>query len=219
MEITYLLRILVSAACGIAIGYERKNRNKVAGIRTHFVVAIGSALIMIVSKYGFQDQIGWESIGIDPSKMASQAVSGVGFLGAGIIFMQKHTIKGLTTAAGIWATSGIGLALGAGLYFIGIASTLIIILGQVFLHSKKTFLSSPRTEVLILDIEDNDIAMKEIEKTLNHKKVFINGLKTRRLGEDDSIHLRVAISISENFNLQGLVWELQSNSFVRSVEF
>ena len=104
-----LCRIIIAGICGGIIGYERKNRNKEAGIRTHMIVALGASLIMIVSKYGFADILGEQGIALDPSRIAAQIVTGVGFLGAGMIFMRKNTISGLTTAAGIWATSAIGM--------------------------------------------------------------------------------------------------------------
>jgi putative Mg2+ transporter-C (MgtC) family protein len=144
IQLDYLLRLFIAALCGVAIGLERKNRMKEAGIRTHFIVALGSSLIMIVSKYGFKDQIGWQNLALDPSRIAAQVVTGVGFLGAGIIFMDKETIKGLTTAAGIWATAGIGLAIGSGLYLVGVVATVIVIVGQILLHCKIKWLSSPK---------------------------------------------------------------------------
>ena len=109
----YILRIILAGICGMIIGLERKNRSKEAGIRTHFVVACGAALMMVVSKYAFFDIIckgiyeGVE-VRLDPSRIASTIASGIGFLGAGMIFVHKNTITGLTTAAGIWATSGVG---------------------------------------------------------------------------------------------------------------
>jgi len=138
-ELQYALRILLAGICGIIIGMERKNRSKEAGIRTHFVVACGAALIMIISKYAFFDVIGQglyagADIRLDPSRVASTIASGIGFLGAGMIFVQKNTIKGLTTAAGIWATSGVGMAIGAGMYLLGLASTVMILLAQILLH-------------------------------------------------------------------------------------
>ena len=96
-ELKYLISILVSVILGFAIGYERKLRFKEAGIRTHTIVCVGSALIMVVSKYGFGD-----SAEADASRVAAQIVSGIGFLGAGIIIYRKHEIHGLTTAAGVW---------------------------------------------------------------------------------------------------------------------
>ena len=104
------LRILFAGLLGAAIGFERKNRNKLAGVRTHAIVALGAALMMVVSKYGFPDVDKF-----DASRVASQIVSGVGFLGAGIIFVKNNTsVSGLTTAAGIWATAGVGMSMGAG---------------------------------------------------------------------------------------------------------
>lgn len=118
----YILRIIAAGACGILIGLERKNRSKEAGVRTHCMVACASALMMIISKYGFADmQIGAEGVcGADGARIAAQVVSGIGFLGAGMIFVHKNTITGLTTAAGVWATAGVGLAIGAGMYVVGI---------------------------------------------------------------------------------------------------
>jgi len=141
VELIAVLRILLAGICGGIVGLERKNRSKEAGARTHCVVACGAALIMIVSKYAFFDVgelaglVGFGGeIRLDPSRVASTIASGIGFLGAGMIFVHKNTITGLTTAAGIWATSGIGMAIGAGLYIIGISATLAILMAQVLLH-------------------------------------------------------------------------------------
>lgn len=106
-EIKYLISILVSVVLGFAIGYERKLRFKEAGIRTHTIICVGSALIMVVSKYGFNDTPDY-----DASRVTAQIVSGIGFLGAGIIVYRRHEIRGLTTAAGVWATAGVGMASG-----------------------------------------------------------------------------------------------------------
>ena len=130
----HLLRVLLAGACGGLIGLERSSRQKEAGIRTHVILALGAALIMVVSKYGFDDVIVLADVALDPSRLASNVITGVSFLGAGVIFVRGGSIKGLTTAAGIWATAGIGLALGAGMYALGLFSTLLIILIQVALH-------------------------------------------------------------------------------------
>jgi len=127
-NLEFILRILVAGLCGMFVGMERKNRSKEAGTRTHFVVACGAALIMIISKYAFFDVIGNElyngaDVRLDPSRVASTIASGIGFLGAGMIFVHRNTISGLTTAAGIWAISGVGMAVGAGMYVGGIAVT------------------------------------------------------------------------------------------------
>lgn len=161
-ELNLIFRMLIACICGIAIGFERKNRAKEAGIRTHCIVACASAMMMIISKYGFGDLIDAAAdidadIRLDPSRMAQGIVTGVGFLGAGIIYIQHSTIKGLTTAAGIWATSGIGMAIGAGMYIIGVSATLIILLAQIVLHAKNIFMVSHKPKTLkIYDVEEDN---------------------------------------------------------------
>ena len=116
----YVLRMIIAGCCGFVIGLERKNRSKEAGVRTHAVVACASALMMVISKYGFSDTAANIAgmRGADGARIAAQVVSGIGFLGAGMIFVHKNTITGLTTAAGVWATAGVGLAIGAGMYVV-----------------------------------------------------------------------------------------------------
>ncbi|QXE19808.1 MgtC/SapB family protein [Clostridium sp. 001] len=124
-----ILRLLLSGVLGALIGFERRSHSKQAGLRTHFVVAVGSALIMLVSKYGFWDLVGMNSVSLDPSRVAAQVVSGVGFLGAGTIIVEHQFVRGLTTAAGLWATAGIGIAIGAGMYIPGVGATVLIVIG------------------------------------------------------------------------------------------
>ena len=138
-----ILRLLAACLCGFAIGIERTNRSKKAGVLTHVVVACGAALIMIVSKYGFYDMY-MDISKHDPSRIASNIVTGIGFLGAGMILVNKRSITGLTTAAGIWATAGIGMAMGAGMYVIAVAGTVIILAAQFLLHSKAKILREPQ---------------------------------------------------------------------------
>lgn len=135
-QMVCVVRLLLASICGFAIGIERTNRLKDAGMRTHLIVCMGAALMMLVSKYGFFDvSVMGEFFKADVSRIASNVVSGVGFLGAGIIFVRNRSITGLTTAAGIWATAGIGLAMGAGLYVVAIAGTVIVITAQSLLHN------------------------------------------------------------------------------------
>ena len=108
LNVDFMLRLLVAGILGAIIGLDREYRAKEAGYRTHFLVSLGSALIMIVSQYGFQEIIKENSVTLDPSRVAAQVVSGIGFIGAGTIILQKQIVRGLTTAAGIWATAGIG---------------------------------------------------------------------------------------------------------------
>ena len=132
IELVCLVNIFLSVILGFAIGFERKHRLKEAGIRTHTVVCLGSALIMVISKYGFMDI---EGINSDPARIAAQIVTGIGFIGAGMIVYKQRSVHGLTTAAGIWATSGIGMACGAGLYIIAVGATIILVGAQCFFNS------------------------------------------------------------------------------------
>lgn len=126
----YIIRLAVAALLGGIIGLEREYRAKEAGFRTHFLVALGSALFMILSQYGFFEVL--KTLGsvasYDPSRIASQVVTGIGFIGAGTIILQKRMVRGLTTAAGLWVTSAIGMTVGAGMYVLAVASTVLVLL-------------------------------------------------------------------------------------------
>ena len=128
-EVEFLLRLFCAAVLGGIIGLEREYRSKEAGFRTHFLVALGSALFMIVSAYGFTDALNNDLQRWDLSRVAAQVVSGIGFIGAGTIIFQKNAVRGLTTAAGVWVTAAIGLACGAGMYELATAATVLVLFG------------------------------------------------------------------------------------------
>ena len=134
-QIIWCLRIAAAAVCGCVIGYERTRRSKGAGIRTHMIIAMSAALMTVVSKYGFLDMVG-SGLNADATRIASNIVTGIPFLGAGVILVRqkKASVQGLTTAAGMWATCGIGMAFCAGLYAIGVFGTLLLIVMQLLLH-------------------------------------------------------------------------------------
>lgn len=127
----FIWRLFLAGVMGTIIGLDREYRAKEAGYRTHFLVSLGSALLMIVSQYGFMEVLHVEGVNIrlDPSRIAAQVVTGIGFIGAGTIIFQKQIVRGLTTAAGIWATSGIGMTIGTGMYWLGISATILTLIG------------------------------------------------------------------------------------------
>lgn len=131
-ELELMIRIILAGICGGAIGYERESRKKTAGLRTHVIVAVSSALMIALSKYGFDDVLG-QYVRLDPSRIAAGTVTAIGFLGSGIIFSKNKSVSGVTTSAGIWATLGVGMAVGAGMYVIGIATTGIVVLVEIFI--------------------------------------------------------------------------------------
>lgn len=185
-NVELIFRIFIASICGSLIGYERTNRNKGAGVRTHAIVALSSALIMIISKYGFFDINDY-----DASRVAAQIVSGVGFLGAGIIFVRNNSvISGLTTAAGIWGTAGVGMAVGAGMYTMGIAATTMLVLIQIYFH-RENFIS--KNEGYRFNLKLN---IKSMESFSNIKNIFNEyGLQIESLNIRKNINEYVFIDI------------------------
>lgn len=211
-QLELVLRLIVAGVCGCLIGYERKNRLKEAGVRTHIIVALGAALIMVISKYAFQD--GYS----DPTRIASQIVSGIGFLGAGMIFVKKQAISGLTTAAGVWTTAGIGMAIGAKLYFIGTAATVLVLVVQVLLHRNYKWFHLPMSEqVNITFSESNDSISYVQEKFAQHNIEIIN-LKAEKLG-NGLLEVELYVKLPHNFDISKLMDLFKDNPHIKSIEF
>lgn len=176
IEYKYLLAILLSIFLGFFIGLERKARAKEAGVRTHTIVSFGACLIMVISKYGFAETTA------DLSRVAAQIVSGIGFIGAGIIVYRKNVVHGLTTAAGVWATAGIGMACGAGLYYVAIGGTIIMICVQYILHINCNLFNlkhSYTIKISFIQIQDENNKIKELFGVDHfHKLSVIRGENT-----------------------------------------
>lgn len=141
LEISLLFRMALACFSGYIIGIERENKNRFAGVRTHIIVALGSCLGVIISIYGFMNYGNY-----DPSRVAAQVVSGIGFLGAGVIFVRGDVVTGLTTAAGIWTTSIIGMCFGMGMYLIGVVATALVYIVEGYLIEKKIL--SPKSKFI-----------------------------------------------------------------------
>lgn len=216
-QLEFLLRLLVAGFCGFLIGYERKNRLKEAGVRTHMIVAIGSALIMIVSKYGFYDILPQNGSTLDPSRIAAQVVSGIGFLGAGMIFIRGQAINGLTTAAGVWATAGVGLAIGAKLYVIGIAATVIILIIQIVLHKDIKWLHMPEAEQITIRMEQNSNALSNVQDYLKKNNIDIINFKAEKIG-DNILETEFYVKLPQNYDISKLINLLNKNPSIKSIE-
>ena len=164
MEMTweFILRIFVAAMLGGAIGLEREYRAKEAGLRTHFLVALGSALFMVVSAYGFDGIKLGEEQRWDVARIAAQVVTGIGFIGAGTIIFNKseNIIRGLTTAAGVWVTAAIGLACGGGMYILAIVSTALVLIGLEAFNLLIRWLTKRRKRKLEEQIKNNRLEKK-----------------------------------------------------------
>jgi putative Mg2+ transporter-C (MgtC) family protein len=194
---------------GAVIGLDREYRAKEAGYRTHFLVSLGSALIMIVSQHGFGEILDTPNVNLDPSRIASQVVTGIGFIGAGTIILHKQIVRGLTTAAGIWATSGIGLAIGAGMYTLGISATILTLIGLEVLSFlfKSVGMKSSAVEFST----DNKETLNQLVKKFNSKDFMIVSFQMdeRRISEAISYHVTMVIKSKKNNNEGTLLAQLQ----------
>ena len=224
----FFLRIFVACICGAVIGVERSKRFKEAGVRTHVIVCCAAALIMVVSKYGFFEVTKALSVkGIeglthntDPARLAAQVVSGISFLGAGVIFKNGNTVKGLTTAAGLWATAGIGLAIGCGgsMYIVGLSTTILIALLQVVMHRFKIGSDSMSSHRLTLEVKDHEAFSKELPQLLKEWKAKATETKIK-IGEDGSAKYDITMRMANSFEMEDLIDVLSQNSGIKSIGY
>ena len=172
----FVLRLLVAAALGSVIGLDRERLAWAAGLRTHMLVAVGSCLAMIVSAYGFSDVLG-RYVMLDPSRIAAQVISGVGFLGAGSIILRNEVVKGLTTAASLWAVAAMGLAVGCGLYVPAVAATLLILVILAGIKPlEERYLARRQTVELRLRAGRGTISVAQVEQALGWWAAQVNRL-------------------------------------------
>jgi len=208
------IRVLLAGFCGSLIGMERSRRQKEAGVRTHMLVAMGAALAMVISKYGFADVVIYESIQIDASRIASNVMTGVGFLGAGMIFTKSGSVKGLTTAAGIWATAGVGMAIGAGLYVVGIATTAVILL----VHMNKAFISkfeNNATDAVEVIVNNDPEVIAMLMKQLEEHEIRVITSDVHKL-PDDTVKMVLAVKMNKGISFEETMRIMSENPNIKS---
>ena len=190
----FVLRLFVAAILGGVIGLEREYRAKEAGFRTHFLVALGSGLFMILSQFGFDDVLGhYEQVSLDPSRIASQVVTGIGFIGAGTIIFQKHVVRGLTTAAGLWVTSAIGMTAGAGMYVLSIATTVLVLLCLEALYFILQHFGTRNITVTFSTPKEENI--KPVLQRLRDKEIIIDSYEMRRKDTSSGYYFVVSMEM------------------------
>lgn len=228
MDISFqevIIRLLVSALLGSVVGLERERLNWVAGLRTHMLVCVGSTLIMMVSMYGFGDVLGKEHVVLDPSRVAAQVVSGIGFLGAGTIFFwRREIIRGLTTAAALWAVAGIGLAIGGGMYSAGIATTVIVLIILAFLKPVERLISKNvelSKHILRIKIHPKKISLESVEQTLTDAGIKLVEMEVRKVAvsESSTEYLLEINIVGSGEKLLRLADELKNNDGVQSIVY
>lgn len=191
-NLEFFIRILLSAVLGALVGLERTKRQKEAGIRTHCIIACAAAVFMILSKYAFVDPADvLGTRGADGARIAAQVVSGISFLGAGVIFKNGNSIRGLTTAAGIWATSAIGMAIGAGMYWVGLITTVIMMVAQVMLHRFPVAGDAAVTQELAVSMADTPELHQALTRLLNDH----GGCVTDSALSRDDVHIAMELTV------------------------
>ena len=216
-NLEFLIRLLLSAGLGALVGLERSKRQKEAGVRTHCIIACTSALFLILSKYAFVDTaIGADGLrGADPARIAAQVVSGISFLGAGVIFKNGNSIRGLTTAAGMWGTSAIGMAVGAGMYWLGLIEAAILVAIQIILHRFPVGADALTTQELVVEMEDTEELLQQFDALLaaHHGQVIDSSLSR----EEGYLRMEITVRLEPSITHDEALAFIKANSGVRRV--
>lgn len=216
-QLEYIGRIAGALFCGVLLGYERENHLKVAGVRTHAIVAMTSSMMMIISKYGFFDILTKSNISLDPSRIAAGIVSAIGFLGAGVILTRKVNVTGLTTAAGIWATVGIGMSFGAGMYIISIVATTILLVLQYLFHSKVRWFRSTVIEQITIEIDSSDDINAVLDDLSKKQNIEITNIRATRTSPE-TFELKLLVRFPEHYRAQDVFSLLRNNPKIKSID-
>ena len=216
-NLEFLIRLLLSAGLGALVGLERSKRQKEAGVRTHCIIACTSALFMILSKYAFVDTaIGADGLrGADPARIAAQVVSGISFLGAGVIFKNGNSIRGLTTAAGMWGTSAIGMAVGAGMYWLGLIEAAVLVAIQIILHRFPVGADALTTQELVVEMEDTEELQQQFDALLaaHHGQVIDSSLSR----DEGYLRMEITVRLEPSITHDEALAFMKANSGVRRV--
>jgi len=218
-----LIRIFLAIIMGGAIGFEREKSNHPAGFRTHILVSIGSTLIMLISIYGFSDFLDDENVRFDPSRIAAQVVTGIGFLGAGTILRHGFSVTGLTTAASLWVVAAIGLAIGSGFYFGAIISTLFVLISLAYFSKLESLVVRKRQLIeLSISVEDRPGKLGEVATKLGENKINIKNIN---IVDDDQaaklplVTIRLIVQVFDYDNVPHIVDEIKQINGVKQVQF
>lgn len=216
-----IIRLVLAAVFGGLVGMERQRYDWAAGLRTHMLVCLGSALIMIVSIFGFGDILGTPNVTLDPSRIGAQVISGIGFLGAGtIIFLKREVIKGLTTAAGLWTVAGVGLAVGSGLYLAAGATTaLVLIILALVKPYKKRFSRADKHQQIELVVDRRYGSLQEIENIYKEHEMNLSQIAFRQTDDPATAIIEVNfINTEKAVSLMSIVESFKDLKGVKEVK-
>ncbi len=213
--ISMILRLLTACLLGGIIGFEREHVHRPAGLRTHILVCLGSALVMITSEYIYSKFSA--SVNVDPARLGAQVISGIGFLGAGTIIKEGVSVKGLTTAASLWAVSCVGIAVGIGFYSGAFAATVIIFLTLVVIKKTQGKLSSQKSIRLFIHTQIKKGEVHELTKIIEDFGASVKRTDFMSSERDGEMVLRYTIDISNQIHLAELIEAVLCHELVRRV--
>lgn len=198
-----LSRLLMAALLGSVIGFERERLNWAAGLRTHMLVCVGASLMMMVSAFGFADALTQKNVVLDPSRVAAQVVSGIGFLGAGSILLRGEVVRGLTTAASLWSVAGIGLAVGGGMYTAAFGATIIILIILAGVKPlERRFISAKQQRSIQLLAERGSVSLDSLHRALGVGSIRVKQFIVQQSEDDpelDDVQIALSRASSNEF--------------------
>ncbi|HEX5436909.1 MAG TPA: MgtC/SapB family protein [Gemmatimonadaceae bacterium] len=214
-----LARLVLAAILSAIVGLERERKNRAAGLRTHAMVGMASALVMIVSAFGFSDILGRQAVVLDPSRVAAQVVSGIGFLGAGVIIFRRNEARGLTTAASIWTVAAIGLATGGGLYVAALFTTALALgILAVLKPLERHLFAVPRTTRVSMVIDRHDASVGAIASALEGAGVAVQRLSIQPRVAPSHDRLTVVLAQGKPEALHAAIEALRATAGVEAID-
>jgi putative Mg2+ transporter-C (MgtC) family protein len=193
----------MAALLGSVIGFERERLNWAAGLRTHMLVCVGASLMMMVSAFGFADALTQKNVVLDPSRVAAQVVSGIGFLGAGSILLRGEVVRGLTTAASLWSVAGIGLAVGGGMYIAAFGATVIILVILAGVKPlERRFISVKQQRNIQLLAERGSVSLDSLHRALGIGSIRVKQFIVQQSEDDpelDDVQIALSRASSNEF--------------------
>jgi len=214
-----IVRLAIASLLGALIGLERERKDWAAGLRTHMLVCTGSCLIMLVSAFGFADVLSTDHVTLDPSRIAAQVVSGIGFIGAGaILFSKQGTVRGLTTAAGLWTVAAIGLATGGGLYFAAGATTVIALIILWALQPLEQRYSNKFRHKILRIVASHDISnINLLKNLLGNEALKVQAFHLER--EEDAFVFQLTFEHRDAPTVDALISELKKEPAVKEISW
>ena len=214
-----LLRLALAAIFGGVIGLERERKDWAAGLRTHMMVSVGATLTMMVSAYGFSDILGTPNVVLDPSRVAAQVISGIGFIGAGtILFLKEGVVRGLTTAAGLWTVAAIGLATGGGMYFAAfIATAIAIVILWLLQPIEKRFLNRFEQKTIRIITFERSKSIEVADKLFQTSALSITSCNIEQTGSYFLISVR--FKSMDKAIIGRLIADIHSDTGVKEVSW